>query len=103
VASQASGPATADANVNHALKYAFSEFVQKLSAAGWLAISYGKLEILQLPHWHKFSNKQRERKFSDLSPTLEELLKELKGDVAYCSGPVKFKQRIEPDGPGSSS
>jgi SlyX protein len=21
----------------------------------------------------------------------------------YCSGPVKFKQRIEPDGPGSSS
>jgi glutamate-ammonia-ligase adenylyltransferase len=23
--------------------------------------------------------------------------------AAYCSGPVKFKQRIEPDGPGSSS
>jgi signal transduction histidine kinase/ActR/RegA family two-component response regulator len=23
--------------------------------------------------------------------------------VSYCSGPVKFKQRIEPDGPGSSS
>jgi AraC-like DNA-binding protein len=25
------------------------------------------------------------------------------GEAAYCSGPVKFKQRIEPDGPGSSS
>ena len=60
----------------------FSEFVQKLAAAGWLAISYGKLEILQLPHWHKFSNKQRERKFNDLNPALEELLKELQGDAA---------------------
>jgi hypothetical protein len=25
------------------------------------------------------------------------------GLLPYCSGPVKFKQRIEPDGPGSSS
>jgi CRP-like cAMP-binding protein len=58
----------------------FSEHVQKLAAHGWLAISYGKLEILNLPNWHLFSNKQRERKFSELSPTFEELLVELKGD-----------------------
>jgi DNA-binding FadR family transcriptional regulator len=60
----------------------FSEYAQKLVAAGWLAISYGKLEILQLPHWHKFSNKQRERKMNDLSPVMDELLKELQGDPA---------------------
>jgi CRP-like cAMP-binding protein len=60
----------------------FSEFVQKLAAEGWLTISYGKLEILSLQNWHKFSNKQRERQFNNLNPPLEELLMELKGDPA---------------------
>jgi CRP-like cAMP-binding protein len=59
----------------------FSEHVQRLAAEGWLAISYGKLEVLRLPHWHRFSNKQRERKFNDLNPSFEELLNELKGDM----------------------
>ena len=58
----------------------FSEFVQKLAAEGWLAISYGKLEILSLPNWHRFSQKQRERQINDLNPTFEELLIELRGD-----------------------
>jgi len=56
----------------------FSEHVQKLAAAGWLSISYGKLEILSLQNWLRFSNKQRERKFTDLNPSFEELLAELK-------------------------
>jgi CRP/FNR family transcriptional regulator, cyclic AMP receptor protein len=58
----------------------FSEYVQKLASEGWLEISYGKLEILHLPHWHAFSNKQRERVSNDLNPSLDELLKELQGD-----------------------
>ncbi len=58
----------------------FSEYVQKLAAAGWLTISYGKLEILSLPNWHKFSNKQRDRKFNDLNPSFEELLKDLQDE-----------------------
>ena len=60
----------------------FSEYVQKLAAAGWLTISYGKLEILSLPNWHKFSNKQRDRKFNDLNPSFEELLKELQDEAS---------------------
>lgn len=60
----------------------FSEFVQKLAAAGWISISYGKLEILQLQNWHQFSNKQRERKLNDLDPSVEELLLELQGEAA---------------------
>lgn len=55
----------------------FSEYVQKLAAQGWLSISYGKLEILSLQNWHKFSNKQRERQLSELNPTFEELLVDL--------------------------
>jgi hypothetical protein len=56
--------------------------VQVLAAAGWLSISYGKLEILQLQNWHNFSNKQRERKLNDLEPSVEELLLELRGEPA---------------------
>ncbi|WP_342620381.1 Crp/Fnr family transcriptional regulator [Rhodoferax sp. GW822-FHT02A01] len=55
----------------------FSEHVQKLAAKGWLSISYGRLEILSLPNWQRFSNKQRARKFNDLNPSFEELLSEL--------------------------
>jgi len=58
----------------------FSEFVLRLAAAGWLSISYGKLEILQLQNWHQFAKKQRERKLSELEPSIEELLLELQGD-----------------------
>ena len=58
----------------------FSEFVQKLAAEGWLAISYGKLEILSLPNWHRFSQMQRERQINDLNPSFEELLIELRGE-----------------------
>jgi NitT/TauT family transport system permease protein len=35
--------------------------------------------------------------------TVERLTVRRWGMQHYCSGPVKFKQRIEPDGPGSSS
>lgn len=58
----------------------FSEHVQKLATAGWLSISYGRLEILSLPNWQRFSNKQRARKFNDLNPSFEELLAELAAD-----------------------
>jgi CRP-like cAMP-binding protein len=58
----------------------FSEHVQKLAAVELLSISYGKLEILSLPNWHRFSNKQRERKFNDLNPSFEELLSEIDTD-----------------------
>ncbi len=60
----------------------FSEFVQKLAVAGWLKISYGKLEILSLPYWHQFSQKQRERKLNEMNPSFEEILKELQGEPA---------------------
>jgi len=60
----------------------FSEFVQKLAVAGWLKISYGKLEILSLPNWHQFSQKQRERKLNEMNPSFEEILKELQGEPA---------------------
>ena len=57
----------------------FSEYVQKLASEGWLRVSYGKLEILSLFNWLDFSNKQRARKFNNISPSVHELLAELAG------------------------
>jgi CRP-like cAMP-binding protein len=57
----------------------FSEYVQKLASEGWLRISYGKLEILSVHSWLAFSNKQRSRKFINLSPAFPDLLADLAG------------------------
>jgi len=54
-----------------------SEFAHHLAMNGWLRISYGKVEILSLNTWHKFATLQRERKFNNLNPTIEELLADL--------------------------
>lgn len=56
----------------------FSEYVQQVAATGLLKISYGKLEILSIAAWHQFAHHQRERNLSNLSPTADELLEELK-------------------------
>lgn len=56
----------------------FSETVQQLAAAEWLKISYSKLEILQISAWLGFASHQRERNFSNLNPSVGELLIELK-------------------------
>jgi CRP/FNR family cyclic AMP-dependent transcriptional regulator len=56
----------------------FSEYVQQLANSGWLKISYGKLEILSVTTWHTFAHRQRERNLSNISPTVEELLEELR-------------------------
>jgi len=55
----------------------FSEYLQKLAAKEWLSISYGRIEIMQLPKWHAFNRKQRDRKLGDLDPSIDELLHEL--------------------------
>lgn len=55
----------------------FSEYVQQLAAASWLKISYSKLEILQISAWLGFASRQRERNFSNLNPSVAELLAEL--------------------------
>lgn len=55
----------------------FSEYVQQLAAAGWLKISYSKLEILSISAWLAFAHRQRERNFSNLNPSAAELLAEL--------------------------
>jgi hypothetical protein len=41
-------------------------------------------------------------RMADVCAELDRLV-EREAALHYCSGPVKFKQRIEPDGPGSSS
>jgi CRP/FNR family transcriptional regulator, cyclic AMP receptor protein len=56
----------------------FSEIVQQLAVNGWLRLAYGQIEILSHNSWHRFSQKQRTRSFSNLSPTLDELLQDLK-------------------------
>jgi len=56
----------------------FSEYVQQLSSKGWIKISYGKLEILSIAAWYAFARGQRERNLSNLSPSIEELLAELR-------------------------
>lgn len=56
-----------------------SEFVLQLERSGWLRISYGKIEILSLQTWHRFSALQRERRFSRLNPDIHELLIEMSG------------------------
>lgn len=55
-----------------------SEFAHHLAVNGWLRISYGKVEILSLNTWHRFATMQRERKFNNLNPTIEELLADLR-------------------------
>lgn len=56
----------------------FSEVLQKLEGGGWIKIAYGKLEIPAQEVWHQFSQKQRARNMNNLSPTMGELLHDLK-------------------------
>lgn len=57
----------------------FSEFVQQLAQQGWLKISYGKLEILNISTWHAFARSQREDSVSHLNASIGELLQMLHG------------------------
>lgn len=52
----------------------FSEFVQQLAAHGWLALSYGKLEILSIHTWHAFARSQREDSTHAVTADIQELL-----------------------------
>lgn len=55
----------------------FSEYVQQLAQQGWLKISYGKLEILQIDTWHAFARSQREDGVNHLNASIGELLQVL--------------------------
>nr|WP_315847851.1 Crp/Fnr family transcriptional regulator [uncultured Rhodoferax sp.] len=57
----------------------FSEYVQQLAQQGWLKISYGKLEILNIGTWHAFARSQREDSVSHLNASIDELLQILRG------------------------
>lgn len=52
----------------------FSEYVGQLSQNGWLKLSYGKLEILNVATWHAFARRQREGSVNALNPSITELL-----------------------------
>jgi CRP-like cAMP-binding protein len=52
----------------------FSEYVQQLAQREWLALSYGRLEIMNIATWHRFARRQRENSFNALNPTITELL-----------------------------
>lgn len=55
----------------------FSEYVQPLAADGWLAISYGRIELLSIATWRRFCKSRRAELTAHTSPTMEELLTEL--------------------------
>jgi CRP/FNR family cyclic AMP-dependent transcriptional regulator len=55
----------------------FSEYVQPLASNGWLSISYGRIELLSIATWHRFSRARRADPISGVNPTMEELLAEL--------------------------
>ncbi|MDH4450451.1 MAG: Crp/Fnr family transcriptional regulator [Rhodoferax sp.] len=52
----------------------FSEYVQQLASHGWLALSYGKLEILSISTWHAFARSQREHGANHLNANMDDLL-----------------------------
>lgn len=56
----------------------FSEYVQQLAQQGWLKISYGKLELLNIRTWHSFARSQRENSVSHLQASMGELLQMLR-------------------------
>lgn len=51
-----------------------SDHLQQLKNAGWIKISYGKIELIDLRFWEHFARRQRERKVNNLSPRMNELL-----------------------------
>lgn len=55
----------------------FSEYVQPLAAHGWLAISYGQIELQSVGTWHRFYRIRRMQPTTRTNPTMEELLVEL--------------------------
>lgn len=57
----------------------FSEYVQQLAQEGWLKISYGKLELLNIDTWHAFARSQREDGMNHLNANIGELLQVLHG------------------------
>lgn len=52
----------------------FSEYVQLLAQHEWLALHYGKLEILKISTWLRFARRQRDDSVNTLNPTMPELL-----------------------------
>lgn len=56
----------------------FSEYVQQLALQGWLKISYGKLELLNIQTWHSFARSQRDNSVSHLNASIGELLQMLR-------------------------
>lgn len=56
---------------------AFSEYLQPLALDGWLAISYGKIELQSIATWHRFSSARRSQPTSHTNPSMAELLVEL--------------------------
>lgn len=55
----------------------FSEHVQPLALDGWLSISYGRIELLSISTWQRFSSTRRAQPTDHINPTMGELLAEL--------------------------
>jgi acetyltransferase-like isoleucine patch superfamily enzyme/glycosyltransferase involved in cell wall biosynthesis len=72
------------------IKYRFAQDIREKL----LAIDYGRLSTEKI---HRLKNLLLQPMDADHADAMVAALN------TYCSGPVKFKQRIEPDGPGSSS
>ena len=72
----------------------FSEHVQQLAQHGWLELSYGKLEILNVSTWHRFARRQREDSFNALTPTSSDLLAVFQELDQALPSPSEF-QRLE--------
>ena len=51
-----------------------STVIQALSAAGWLRLEYGRIEVLNLPAWHSFAASFRDAQPLNLDPSIEDLI-----------------------------
>jgi antirestriction protein ArdC len=90
--------------------YAVEELVAELGAAflvGQLGMVDATIEshASYLASWIKVLKNDKQAIFTAASAASKaaDFVLQSCTAPAYCSGPVKFKQRIEPDGPGSSS
>ena len=71
----------------------FSEYVQQLVLHGWLSVAYAKLEINHVWTWLIFARRQRENTFHDLSPSITQLLEELRS-IAQLENAVNLDRPV---------
>ncbi|ABE47239.1 Crp/Fnr family transcriptional regulator [Polaromonas sp. JS666] len=54
-----------------------SEYLQRLAADCWLSVSYGRIELLSIGVWQRFTRSRRVHPMHHTNPTMDELLIEL--------------------------